>query len=54
VWFAQAEAQFSLACISSETTKFFHVNSQLHHHYAAEVEDIIISLPEQDPYTTEV
>jgi hypothetical protein len=51
VWFAQAEAQFSLAAISSERTKFFHVNSQLDHRYAAEVKDIIISLPEQDSYT---
>jgi hypothetical protein len=50
VWFAQVEAQFSLAGISSEKTKFFHVISQLDHRYAAEVEDIIISLPEWDPY----
>jgi hypothetical protein len=51
VWFAQAEAQFSLAGISSEKTKFFHVISQLDHQYAAEVEDIISSPPEWDPYT---
>jgi hypothetical protein len=29
VWFAQAKAQFFLAGVSSETTKFFHVISQL-------------------------
>jgi hypothetical protein len=52
VWFAQAEAQFSFAGLSSETTKFFHVISQLDHRYAAEVEDIIISPPKRDPYTT--
>jgi hypothetical protein len=52
VWFAQAEAQFSLAGISSETTKFFHVISQLDHWCAAQMEDIIISPPEQSPYTT--
>jgi hypothetical protein len=51
VWFAQAEAQFSLAGISSETTKSF-IISQLDHRYAAEVEDIIISPPKRDPYTT--
>jgi hypothetical protein len=51
VWFAQAEAQFSLAGISSEKTKFFHVISQLDHRYAVEVEDIIISPPKRDPYT---
>jgi hypothetical protein len=52
VWFAQVEAQFLLAGVSSEKTKFFHVISQLDHPYAAEVEDIIISPPERDPYTT--
>jgi hypothetical protein len=51
VWFAQAEAQFSLAGISTEITKFYHVISQLDHRYAAEVEDVITSPPQQDPYT---
>jgi hypothetical protein len=41
-----------LAGVSSETTEFFHVISQLDHWYAAEVKDIIISPPERDPYTT--
>jgi hypothetical protein len=52
MWFAQAEAQFFLAGISSERTKFFHVILQLDYRYATEVEDIIISPPERDPYTT--
>jgi hypothetical protein len=52
VWFAQAEAQFFLACISSETTKFYHVVSQLDQRYATELEDVITSPPERDPYTT--
>lgn len=52
VWFAQAEAQFFLAGISSEKTKFFHVISQLDHRCAAELEDVITSPPERDPYTT--
>jgi hypothetical protein len=52
VWFAQAEAQFFLAAVSSEKTKFIHVISQLDHRYAAEVEDIITSPPERNPYTT--
>jgi hypothetical protein len=51
VWFAQAEAQFTLAGISSEKTKFYYVISQLEHQYASEVEDIIISPPDRDPYT---
>jgi hypothetical protein len=52
VWFAQAEAQFFLAGISSERTKFFHVISQLEQRHATEMEDIITSPPERDPYTT--
>jgi hypothetical protein len=52
VWFAQAEAQFFLAGVSSEKTKFFHVISQLDHRYAAGVEDITTSPPERAPYTT--
>jgi hypothetical protein len=52
VWFAQAEAQFSLAGITKEWTKFYHVISQLDHRYAAEVRDIIISPPSRGPYTT--
>jgi hypothetical protein len=51
VWFSQAEAQFSLAGISSERTKFHYIISQLDQRYAAEVQDIITSLPQQDPYT---
>ncbi|PNF31836.1 hypothetical protein B7P43_G08919 [Cryptotermes secundus] len=51
VWFAQAEAQFTLAGISSERTKFCHVISQLDQRYASEVEDIITSPPEGGPYT---
>jgi hypothetical protein len=52
VWFAQTEAQFLLAGVSSEKSKFFHVISQLDHRYAAEMEDIINFPPEGDPYTT--
>ncbi|PNF22346.1 hypothetical protein B7P43_G18280 [Cryptotermes secundus] len=51
MWFAQAEAQFTLAGINSERIKFCHVISQLDHRYTTEVEDIITSPPEQGPYT---
>jgi hypothetical protein len=50
VWFAQAEAQFELVVITLQRTKFNYVVSQLNQQQAAEVEDIIISPPEQDPY----
>jgi hypothetical protein len=51
VWFAQAEAQFFLAGVNSAKTKLLHVISQLDHRYATEVEDIINSSPERNPYT---
>jgi hypothetical protein len=47
VWFDQAEVQFLFAGISNEKTKFFHVFSQLDHQYATEVENVIISPPDQ-------
>jgi hypothetical protein len=46
------EVQFHVAGISNELTKFYHVISQLDEKYVAEVEDIINSPPQQDPYTT--
>ena len=49
LWFAQAEAQFDLAGITRQRTKFNHVVSQLHQKHAAEVEDIR-SPPEHEPY----
>jgi hypothetical protein len=35
--------------ISNERPKFYHIISHLDHRYAAEVEDIIITPPQQDP-----
>ena len=50
IWFAQAEAQFELADITRQRTKFNYVVSQLNQEQAAEVEDIILSPPEHEPY----
>jgi hypothetical protein len=50
-WFTQAEAQFHLTGINSELTKFYYVVSQLDARITAEVDDIIRSPPQQDPYT---
>jgi hypothetical protein len=47
MWFAQAEAQFSLAGVNNGKTKFYYVISQLDHRYATEVEDIITSPPKK-------
>ena len=52
LWFAQAEGQFELSSVTSERTKFNYVISQLEYRHAAEVEDIIMSPPANDPYTT--
>ncbi|GFT44549.1 uncharacterized protein TNCV_2808041 [Trichonephila clavipes] len=45
VWFAQAESQFALAHITSDTTKFHYIIANLDSRYAAEVDDIIINTP---------
>jgi len=50
IWFAQAEAQFKLADITRQRTKFNYVVSQLNQQQVAEVEDIITSPPEHEPY----
>jgi hypothetical protein len=46
VWSTQAEAQFTLAGISSEQTKFCYVISQLDQWHTKEVENLTPSLPE--------
>ncbi|CAB0028056.1 unnamed protein product [Trichogramma brassicae] len=46
-----AEAQFALADITVELTKYYHVISQLDVRAASEVEDIISSPPGEFPYT---
>ncbi|XP_063635129.1 uncharacterized protein LOC134805855 [Cydia splendana] len=52
VWFAQLEAQFDLARITSDSTKFYHAMAQLEREIAAEVEDIIINPPKENKYLT--
>jgi hypothetical protein len=50
VWFGQAEAQFELAGITQQRTKFYYVVSQLNQQQAAEVEDIITARTDHEPY----
>lgn len=50
VWFAQIEGAFALSGINTDSTKFYYVISQLDQQIAAEVEDIIVSPPENDKY----
>jgi hypothetical protein len=51
VWFTQAEAQITLAGISSEI-KVCHVISQVEHRHDTEVKDIITFQLDKYPYTT--
>lgn len=50
VWFVQLEAQFALARINEDTTKFYHVISQLGNQYTAEVLDVIQAPPATGKY----
>jgi hypothetical protein len=52
-WFSQAEAQFSLAGITNESTKFYHIVSQLDHQYAEDVDDIITSQRNSFPFCSQ-
>ncbi|XP_073949238.1 uncharacterized protein [Choristoneura fumiferana] len=50
IWFAQIEGQFSLSNITSDTTKFNYVISNLDQQFCKEVKDIIISPPAANKY----
>ncbi|XP_064462671.1 uncharacterized protein LOC135373388 [Ornithodoros turicata] len=50
IWFAQADAQFHLAGVTAQTTRFYHVISALSPAAAEEVQDLIISPPTQNAY----
>lgn len=50
VWFAQAEAQFVLAGIVSDETKYSHILSRVDHQIAGEIEDVVVNPPAQNKY----
>ncbi|XP_051875026.1 uncharacterized protein LOC127572127 isoform X3 [Pristis pectinata] len=50
VWFDQAEAQFQLWQITSDSTRYYHVVSSLDQETAAQVRDFIQSPPKEDKY----
>jgi hypothetical protein len=52
LWFAIAEGQFILASVTREKTNFKYVISQLEYRHAGEAEDMIITLPADDTYST--
>jgi hypothetical protein len=51
MWFTLAEAQFSLAGITDERTKFYYVLSQLDQRFANEVADVITAPSQHHSYT---
>ena len=50
LWFRQLEAQFSIAGISRDSTKFGYVLANLEPKYVEEVEDVIENPPEEGQY----
>lgn len=50
LWLAQVEAQFAIHRITSDSSKFFYVISQLEQRYAAEVQDVITNPPAQGKF----
>ncbi|XP_063538682.1 uncharacterized protein LOC134747935 [Cydia strobilella] len=50
VWFAQVEAQFEIAGITKDATKYFQVIRELDHKAAREVRDILTNPPQSGKY----
>ena len=50
IWFAQAEAQFALRGITSDSTKYYHVLAALDQDTAVRLSDVIQRPPESDKY----
>ncbi|XP_063994314.1 uncharacterized protein LOC135171613 [Diachasmimorpha longicaudata] len=51
LWFAQLEGQFHLSGINDEVTRYYYASSHLDPRTAAEVQDILLNVPAETPYT---
>ncbi|XP_026461133.1 uncharacterized protein LOC113362848 [Ctenocephalides felis] len=51
LWFSQIEAQFDIATITNENTRFSYVIANLEEKQAQEVEDVIKQPPTENPYS---
>ena len=52
VWLAQVEAQFATRRVTLQKTRFEYVVKSLGPEFATEVRDILLGLPEKNPYDT--
>lgn len=51
LWFAQIEAQFEIAGIAKDETKFNHVIAGIESHILDSIQDLVINPPEKDRYS---
>ncbi|XP_015112556.1 uncharacterized protein LOC107038153 [Diachasma alloeum] len=51
IWFAQLEGQFHLSGINDQVTRCYYTSSHLDPKAAAEVQDILLNVPTETPYT---